>query len=129
MKVRDYECDIQGIVNNANYQHYLEHTRHEFLTANGISFAALHAQGIDAVVARVSIAYKTPLKPDDVFLSSLAVRKQGVKYIFTQHICRKADNALCIKAETDIVALVNGRLAKGIEVFDALTAKMETDGN
>ena len=26
-KVRDYECDLQGIVNNANYQHYLEHCR------------------------------------------------------------------------------------------------------
>ena len=39
MKVRDYECDLQGIVNNANYQHYLEHTRHEFLTSVGISFA------------------------------------------------------------------------------------------
>ena len=34
-KVRDYECDLQGIVNNANYQHYLEHTRHEFLTSVG----------------------------------------------------------------------------------------------
>ena len=28
MEVRDYECDIQGIVNNANYLHYTEHTRH-----------------------------------------------------------------------------------------------------
>ena len=37
MKVRDYECDLQGIVNNANYQHYLEHTRHEFLTSVGVS--------------------------------------------------------------------------------------------
>ena len=25
MEVRDYECDIQGIVNNANYLHYTEH--------------------------------------------------------------------------------------------------------
>ena len=24
MEVRDYECDIQGIVNNANYLHYTE---------------------------------------------------------------------------------------------------------
>ncbi|HBK40671.1 MAG TPA: thioesterase, partial [Porphyromonadaceae bacterium] len=31
MKVRDYECDTQGHVNNANYQHYFEVTRHEFL--------------------------------------------------------------------------------------------------
>ena len=30
MAVRDYECDLQGIVNNANYQHYTEHTRHMF---------------------------------------------------------------------------------------------------
>ena len=41
-KVRDYECDLQGIVNNANYQHYTEHTRHEFLNAHGVSFAQLH---------------------------------------------------------------------------------------
>ena len=25
LKVRDNECDVQGIVNNAIYQHYLEH--------------------------------------------------------------------------------------------------------
>ena len=55
MKVRDYECDLQGIVNNANYQHYLEHTRHEFLLSAGVSFAGLHEQGVDPVVARVCL--------------------------------------------------------------------------
>ena len=40
-KVRDYECDIQGIVNNGVYQNYLEHARHEYLLASGVDFAEL----------------------------------------------------------------------------------------
>ena len=28
MEVRDYELDCEQIVNNANYLHYMEHTRH-----------------------------------------------------------------------------------------------------
>ena len=51
MEVRDYECDIEGIVNNANYLHYTEHTRHLFLKACGLSFAEMHEKGVDAVVA------------------------------------------------------------------------------
>ena len=82
MKVRDYECDLQGIVNNANYQHYIEHTRHEFLLAQGISFADLHTQGIDAVVARLNMAFKTPLKSGDRFVSKLRVRKKHQIRVF-----------------------------------------------
>ena len=52
MEVRDYECDIEGIVNNANYLHYTEHTRHLFLKECGLSFAQMHEKGVDAVVAR-----------------------------------------------------------------------------
>ena len=77
MKVRDYECDLQGIVNNANYQHYLEHTRHEFLTSVGVSFAALHEQGVDPVVARISMAFKTPLKSGDEFVSKPTTSNPG----------------------------------------------------
>lgn len=76
MKVRDYECDLQGIVNNANYQHYLEHTRHEFLTSIGISFARLHEEGVDPVVARLTMAFKTPLRSGDEFVSKLYLKKK-----------------------------------------------------
>ena len=84
MKVRDYECDLQGIVNNANYQHYIEHTRHEYLTSRGISFAKMHAEGIDAVVARITISYKTPLTSGDEFVSKLYLKREGIKYVFYQ---------------------------------------------
>ena len=110
MKVRDYECDLQGIVNNANYQHYIEHTRHEFLLAQGISFADLHAQGIDAVVARLNMAFKTPLKSGDRFVSKLRLEKEGIKYVFYQDIFRLPDMKCCLKSQVDTVCLIEGRL-------------------
>ena len=112
MEVRDYECDIQGIVNNANYLHYTEHTRHLYLTSLGVSFARFHEQGHDAVVARMTLQYKTPLRCDDVFVSKLAVEKSGLRYIFHHAIYRKSDNRLCFLADVDLVCLVNGRLAQ-----------------
>ena len=109
MKVRDYECDLQGIVNNANYQHYLEHTRHEFLSSTGVSFAALHEQGVDPVVARINMAFKTPLKSG------------GIKYVFYQDIFRASDNKVAIKAVVETVCVVNGRLSDS-ELFDNVFA-------
>ena len=42
MSVRDYECDLQGIVNNAVYQNYLEHARHLYLQSKGIDLSLIH---------------------------------------------------------------------------------------
>lgn len=122
MEVRDYECDIQGIVNNANYLHYTEHTRHLFLTSLGVSFARLHDKGVDAVVARMNLQYKTPLRCDDRFISRLALRKEGLRYIFDQDIFRKEDNKLCFRASTELVCLINGRLGKSDD-YDRAFAK------
>lgn len=119
MKVRDYECDLQGIVNNANYQHYLEHTRHEFLSSIGVSFAGLHQQGVDPVVARICMAFKTSLKSGDEFISKLYIRKEGIKYVFYQDIFRKSDGKLSVKASVDTVCVVNGRLSDS-QLFDKL---------
>lgn len=119
MKVRDYECDLQGIVNNANYQHYIEHTRHEFLSATGISFAQLHTEGIDPVVARLNMAFKTPLKSGDEFVSKLYLKKEGIKYVFYQDIFRLPDMKVVIKATVETVCVVHGRLGNS-ELFDTV---------
>lgn len=122
--VRDYECDLQGIVNNANYQHYMEHTRHEFLRTNGLSFAKLHADGCDAVVARAEINYKSPLRSLDNYLSCVSVSKQGVRYVFTHYIYRESDKVLCVKAKIDVVCLVNGRLSDHYPDIDAMLERV-----
>lgn len=121
MAVRDYECDIQGIVNNANYLHYTEHTRHLMLKDCGLSFADLHNKGIDLVVARMNLQYKTPLRNDDEFLSCLNIEKQGVRYVFKHDIIRARDNKLCFRGQVDIVCLNNGKLGSCSEFDEAFS--------
>lgn len=122
MKVRDYECDLQCVVNNANYQHYLEHARHEFLESAGANFGELHKQGIDAMVARVEIDYKVSLTSGDYFIVRLNIRREGPKLVFLEDIYRKADNKLCAKGRVESICTQNGQLTRG-ELFDKIFAK------
>lgn len=108
--VRDYECDLQGIVNNAIYLHYLEHARHEFLTSRGISFATLHKEGIDLIVTKVEIDYKYPLKSRDRFVVRLNLSREGnLRLIFEQDIFRLPGEKLIVHAEVTGIATRNGR--------------------
>ena len=109
-KVRDYECDLQGVVNNANYQHYLEHARHEFLISKGISFAGLHEEGLDLIVTKVEIEYKYPLRSSDRFVVKTAIRRKGnVRLVFVQDIFRLFDEKLIVHAEVTGAATKKGR--------------------
>ena len=126
MEVRDYECDIEGIVNNANYLHYMEHTRHLFLKSRGLSFAEMHNKGVDAVVARMNLQYKTPLRCDDEFISRLGLRKEGLRYVFNQDIFRASDNRLCVRATVELVCLINGKLGNSEEYDKMLAPAGET---
>lgn len=127
-KVRDYECDLEGIVNNANYQHYMEHTRHEFMLSAGLSFADMYAQGITPVVARITISYKMPLRSRDEFVSKLSVRKEGVRYVFLQDIFRLPDMKLVARGRVDTVCLVHGRLKECAELEKYLEPYFDKEG-
>ncbi len=111
MNVRDYECDIQGIVNNGVYQNYLEHARHEYLKQIGVDFAEYARQGINLVVVRAELDYKIPLVSGDQFVVSVElVRESRVKFAFVQQIHRKSDNALVMDARIIGTAInSNGR--------------------
>jgi len=98
-KVRDYECDLQGVVNNAVYQNYLEHARHEFLRERGINFAAMTARGIHLMVIRAELDYRQPLKSSDEFMvCSNLQRLTRLRFEFLQDIFRSSDQQLMLQA-------------------------------
>jgi len=119
LKVRDYECDIQGVVNNAVYQSYLEHARHEYLLSKAGSFKELTDQGILLMVSRIEMDFKNSLASRDLFTVKLRTEREGVKLVFYQDIFRLSDNALCLKARVDVIAKINNRLSRG-EIFETL---------
>lgn|GEM_PF-936383 len=119
MKVRDYECDLQGVVNNSNYQHYMEHARHEFLETTGTSFSALHDQGIDVMVSRIDISYKHSLRGSDRFVVQVAYQREGIKLVFFEDIYKLPENILCAKGRIEAICLQNGKLTRG-ELFETI---------
>lgn len=117
IKVRDYEVDAEGIVNNANYLHYLEHTRHEFCEKAGFSFRQMHQSGVDPVVSRVEINYKRSLGLGDTMVSRLALQRKGPLFVFIQDIYNVRDE-LVVQAKVMVATTVGGKLTRGEELYE-----------
>jgi acyl-CoA thioester hydrolase len=99
LQVRDYECDQQAVVNNAVYQNYLEHARHEFLRSRGIDFAEVTASGINLTVTRAELDYRKSLVSGDVFsVRSLIRQSSRLRFEFHQDIFRLPDEVLMLSA-------------------------------
>ena len=99
LQVRDYECDMQGYVNNAIYQNYLEHARHEYLQRLGINFAILAKQKVNLVVIRAELDYKFPLRSGVHFWIGLNLgRVSKIRFKFWQDLYRYPDDKLILKS-------------------------------
>ncbi|WP_455382039.1 acyl-CoA thioesterase [Salinispira pacifica] len=126
MAVRDYECDMQGIVNNSVYQNYLEHARHEFLKEIGIDFKEYTARGINLVVIRAELDYRFPLSSGDRFRVGVnLVRESRFKFAFLQDIYRVPDDRLIVEGRIVGTALNQKNRP---ELPDDLLAAIERTG-
>lgn len=118
IKVRDYEVDAEGIVNNAIYLHYLEHTRHEFCEQAGLTFREMHVRGLDPVVSHIDIKYIRSLGLGDSMVSKLGMTRRGPVFVFKQDIYTPEGEPV-VKATVDIVSFEGGRLSRGEQLAEA----------
>ena len=59
------------------------------------------------------------------FISRLALRKEGIRYIFTHDLYRASDDRLCFHADVTLVILINGQLAESKDYDDAFAPFLE----
>ncbi|QRV24069.1 acyl-CoA thioesterase [Marinomonas foliarum] len=104
-EVRDYECDMQGIVNNAVYQNYLEHARHQFIKTRGLDFAEITKHGIHLVLIKAELEYKRSLQSSDAFYIETSVeRVSKLKLAFLQAVYRSKDDQLMLSARMTVTS-------------------------
>jgi len=106
LQVRDYECDLQGVVNNAVYMNYLEHARHEFLKSRCIDFAEVTRRGVHLVIVRAEMDFKASLTSGDSFEVRTRYQQESrLRFVFYQDIFRQSDQALMLSAAMTATAL------------------------
>ena len=110
--VRDYECDQQGIVNNAVYLNYLQHARHEFGRSVGLDWLELNKRGIEMVVRRMELDYFRPLRPGEVVrITAQPSRKGKYRFYFEQEIIVMPEEVTAVKALVTVACVVDGKPA------------------
>jgi len=98
-KVRTYECDSYGHVNNAIYLNYLEFARCEMLREVGFDYPAANRAGYGVYLARIEVDYKKPaISDDELEIRSWPVKKGAVSGIIAQQIWRGEDLLVDAKA-------------------------------
>lgn len=66
VRVRFSETDAMGIVHHSRYLPYLEEARVAYLRHIGHPYSALRSEGVDYAVLEAHVAYRQPLRFDDV---------------------------------------------------------------
>ncbi len=65
LRVRYHECDLQGVVFNANYLAYFDIALTEFMRETLGSYQELRERGVDLLVVEASVRFRAPARFDD----------------------------------------------------------------
>jgi YbgC/YbaW family acyl-CoA thioester hydrolase len=120
LRVRSYELDFFGHVNNAVYVQYLEVARANLLYEMGFSFEYFAAENLMPVVANININYKFSAKLNDDLLITGWLSKVGTSSFALKHEAFNLSqgNALTFDAEV-ISVFIDSRTGKSIPIPDA----------
>jgi acyl-CoA thioester hydrolase len=88
------------MVNNAVYQHYIEHPCHVYLKSKGVDFATLEERGITLVVIRIEMDFLFPWKSGDKFFVGVnSARISRLRFGFQQNIYQLPNNKPILAAK------------------------------
>ncbi|MDQ6607702.1 MAG: acyl-CoA thioesterase [Actinomycetota bacterium] len=96
LRVRYAECDMQGVVFNAQYLSFFDVSITELWRAAFGSYQAMLDHGVDLVVAAASVRFLRPARFDDRLAIEIAVAKLGTSSVSTSHRVRRGQSDIAL---------------------------------
>ena len=94
LRVRYGECDPQGVLFNANYLAYVDHTITELWRAAYGGYTAMLDQGVDIVVAAADLSFRGSARFDDEIAIEVTVTSIGHTSITTAYKFLRGEEVL-----------------------------------
>ena len=112
-KVQYYETDMMGVVHHANYLHWMEEARIDFMDQLGFPYAAMESRGVLSPVKSVSCEYKTPCVFGDTISVSVSVLSfDGVVMTIRYRMCNEQGTVVCEAGSEHVFLNREGRFVR-----------------
>ncbi len=132
LRVRYHECDLQGVVFNANYLAYFDVALTEFMRETLGSYQLLRERGLDLLVVEASVRFQTPARFDDEIDIAFVPAPLGRSSMVSQLRLLRAGEALAEGRMAHVFVDVDAHTKVEIpawvrEAIDPWTAPAETE--
>ena len=103
--VQYYETDMMGVVHHANYIHWMEEARIDFMDQLGFPYAAMEARGVLSPVKALSCEYRNPSTFGDRISVTVSVASFNGVVLAIRYRMAKEDGVPVLEARSEHVFL------------------------
>ncbi|MGX8705331.1 MAG: acyl-CoA thioesterase [bacterium] len=111
-KVQYYETDMMGIAHHANYIHWMEEARIDFMEQLGYPYTRMEAEGVLSPVRSLSVQYKKPCTFGDTVEIAVSVESFNGVVLTIGYAMRVGESVVCEAKSEHVFVNRDGRLVR-----------------
>lgn len=111
-RIQYYETDMMGIAHHANYLHWMEEARIDFMDQMGYPYARMEAEGIVSPVRSASIQYRKPCTFSDLLTIDVGVQAFNGVVLTLRYEMKRGEALICTAQSEHVFARRDGRILR-----------------